>query len=477
MSKYITIHIEDFVQIRKADIELAPLTLFVGDNNSGKSYLASLIWGILNYNFFQFFDKNIINDKNISPFQKLYCWFHKSFKHNSDSPIHWKITKEFHQSIITLINKILDNRKKEFIRDILCSDSDIDIGHITFDFPFDDELSFTIERDHLRNSNNRYEQHILFYITRNGKCISRTLVLGINNDTVEEIPLWFLCEAYSSAYIKNRVSFINDINDDVSFFPASRTGFLLTYRSLIDESLEQRFNLRGQGDKNYHLTSPQVSFIRSIANLKEHFRKIKKSDDINSIIDFIENKMIHGKISLSDTPLPDILYCPKNGVTIPMYLSSGVVTEISPLLACLKYRRIGNYCIIEEPEMSLHPELQWKMAQVLIRLANTSRFILTSTHSDIIIQHVNNMIKLSSQKNGEELAEDHGYDKSDIISPDCVRMYQFDVNLKDHSTNVTALKYNRNGFIVPTFGKTLRQLRNEVYDFQHEIDDTETKEE
>ncbi len=31
--------IEDFGKIKKAEIDISPLTLFVGDNNSGKSYL------------------------------------------------------------------------------------------------------------------------------------------------------------------------------------------------------------------------------------------------------------------------------------------------------------------------------------------------------------------------------------------------------------------------------------------------------
>lgn len=41
-----TLIIEDFGKIKKAEIDISPLTLFVGDNNSGKSYLLSLIWGI-----------------------------------------------------------------------------------------------------------------------------------------------------------------------------------------------------------------------------------------------------------------------------------------------------------------------------------------------------------------------------------------------------------------------------------------------
>ncbi len=38
--------IEKFGKIERAVIQAAPFTLFVGDNNSGKSYLLSLLWGI-----------------------------------------------------------------------------------------------------------------------------------------------------------------------------------------------------------------------------------------------------------------------------------------------------------------------------------------------------------------------------------------------------------------------------------------------
>lgn len=38
--------IEKFGKIERAEIQVSPLTLLVGDNNSGKSYLLSLLWGI-----------------------------------------------------------------------------------------------------------------------------------------------------------------------------------------------------------------------------------------------------------------------------------------------------------------------------------------------------------------------------------------------------------------------------------------------
>ena len=47
-----TVHVKNFGKIEEASVEIAPLTLFVGDNNSGKSYMMTLIYGLLNVEFF-----------------------------------------------------------------------------------------------------------------------------------------------------------------------------------------------------------------------------------------------------------------------------------------------------------------------------------------------------------------------------------------------------------------------------------------
>ena len=47
MNKKWSLYVENFAKIKSAQIEISPLMCFVGDNNSGKSYLMSLLWGIL----------------------------------------------------------------------------------------------------------------------------------------------------------------------------------------------------------------------------------------------------------------------------------------------------------------------------------------------------------------------------------------------------------------------------------------------
>lgn len=45
------LHIKEFGKIMEATVQPAPFTVFIGDNNSGKSYLMTLLYGILSVDF------------------------------------------------------------------------------------------------------------------------------------------------------------------------------------------------------------------------------------------------------------------------------------------------------------------------------------------------------------------------------------------------------------------------------------------
>ena len=153
-----------------------------------------------------------------------------------------------------------------------------------------------------------------------------------------------------------------------------------------------------------------------------------------------------------------------------LYLSSAVITELAPLYLFLKYGIINGDLLMEEPEISLHPYLQQQLTRVFTKLVNINTHVLITTHSDTIIQHINNMIKLNS--NNEErkkyLMNKYGYDEDDLISEDMVRMYQFDIE-EDGFTKVTKLESSEYGFEVPTFNKVLKKISDEIYDFQEEL--------
>ena len=101
------------------------------------------------------------------------------------------------------------------------------------------------------------------------------------------------------------------------------------------------------------------------------------------------------------------------------------------------------------------------MARVLVRLANYEIPVFVTTHSDLIIQHINNMIKLSVIPDRDSIAEKLGYEKCDWIERDKVHVYQFNVD-DNQKTTVTKLSCGEYGFEAMTFYDTMEQLNRQT---------------
>ena len=109
----------------------------------------------------------------------------------------------------------------------------------------------------------------------------------------------------------------------------------------------------------------------------------------------------------------------------------------------------------------MHPQLQWQMARVLIRLSNMGLPVFVTTHSDLILQHVNNMIKASKMKNKEAFLQDSDYEEEDLLDRDNIRVYQFDVQ-ENHRTKIQQLPCGDYGFEAMTFYDTLKKMSDEI---------------
>ena len=145
---------------------------------------------------------------------------------------------------------------------------------------------------------------------------------------------------------------------------------------------------------------------------------------------------------------------------IPLRATSGVVTELTPLILLLKYARHLREICYEEPEMCLHPQLQYQMARLIIRMVNSKINIVASTHSDIIIQHINNMCQMCGADADDKTLERMGLDREDLISVDKIAVYQFKGNAG--KTRVERILPEDNTFKVPSFMDALKNILNKT---------------
>ena len=125
----------------------------------------------------------------------------------------------------------------------------------------------------------------------------------------------------------------------------------------------------------------------------------------------------------SGLPRPDVTYETEAG-KFTLDQTSSMVSELAPLILFLKYLvRPGDLLILEEPESHLHPAAQRQLARGIVRLVNAGVRVLITTHSDIIISQVNNLLAL--RQASPELIEQGGFEPEDFLQPDQVGAYLF----------------------------------------------------
>ncbi len=442
--------VEDFGKIKHAEIETAPFMLFVGDNNSGKSYLLSLLWGIHNIGI-----DRLIGSTNILETEESYAlenWLMKQIQIAQKKGKHNVLLSEIHGLLSSVLNDGLKRYKNRLARWIFNS-PDLSIGHIEIEIG---DLS----------------KEVLYFQVEAGKVLIFTdgkhkYGLGKHNwDRIEEPNLksdiWFLITAIYSCVLDIDLGYISDGN---IYLPAARTGFMLTKDIINKVGRKNTFNIAEEKEDITPFTRPINQFLDVMGDLA---LEKKGRDEYRGIADNVEETMAEGTVEINMMPNKEVLYVPqgkKKGM--PLRVVSAVVTELSPLILLLKHRQQLDSFYYEEPEMCLHPQLQQKMGRILSRIVNAGIDMTVTTHSDIILQHINNMIKLSRHPQCEELCKKLGYGKSDLLYPEQIKVYQFE-SKNNRKTVVRELVCRDNGFVIPTFNDALDRIMDESYEIQEQ---------
>lgn len=437
------VHVEDFGKIKTADICVKPLTLFIGDNNSGKSYMMTLIYGLLNIRLY--FDKYIYND-SMESYKQACAILDKMTEKDGTYALSGDELKVFEN----LLNEIMKKNKNTFIKELF--NTNVKLKDISFDFAGN---SYIFQC--MRMQDETETEYINMYcMTDGGVRMGGYKIRAKDKGT--NLAYQFFLAYIMECMLKKDIK--NDRLKDIVYLPTARTGYVLTYKMLVKTAMEDKFST--DDTERTMLTRPNSDFLTKLGSMSMQ----KKTDRYNDIINLIENDILMGQISVSELPSHDLMYTPKgNRAPISMHVSSGVVTEMAPLVLFLRYAN-PSALLIEEPEISLHPKFQKLIARVLIRLVNKGMFIAATTHSDIILQHINNMIKLSDLgTDGQKTAGRIGYKSDDILDRNKIAVYQFKIEDRK-KTVVYDVECGEYGFEANTFYDALKELNDEIRDIE-----------
>ena len=437
------IAVKDFGKIANAEVQLSPLMLLVGKNNTGKSYLATLIWAMSNLGALLQTD----HAKETRP-----AWF-SEFVDAPEKPRQLTITAEMMADVASHVNHLFAEAGGAFLANTFAfdgfSETQLSIAN-SEDFP-SVEISIATAEE-AGNDRPRGYTEVQFSVEGQRVLLLRyqALVLRSTAWTMRVYGDLVGLAFFGKEWMSYRTPL---------YIPAARTGLMLALRSLVSQSLELDNEPPAQT-----LPRPLASFLQRMSYPSGRPRD-------QELLDWFTKDVAHGHLERSgESEFPDFSYKPENSsITLPLYATSSMITEVAPFMIAIGDHRVLRYIVFEEPEAHLHLAAQRSMARAIARLVAMGVKVVVTTHSDTFVQQINNLMQLYGHRRRDALLERFGYEKNDLIDPSTVSAYEF-VD-RDGKTSVTKLASTTGGFVVNSLNETLISLAEETVLLQEDVDD------
>lgn len=186
--------------------------------------------------------------------------------------------------------------------------------------------------------------------------------------------------------------------ENVFFLPASRSGIyagMNAFGSIVAELSRNRAYFTRKIEFP-GISEPISDYFIALSNIK-----IKANEELEKIYSLIEDNILKGKVTFEKNKNA-LMYKPNNvDALYEMTEVSSMVSEISPIVAFLKYivspgirknKKVKSILFIEEPEAHLHPNNQIKLIEIFSRLISMDVKLIMSSHSNYVFNKINNLI-------------------------------------------------------------------------------------
>lgn len=452
------------------------LYVFVGNNNSGKTYVSQLIWTISNHEIQEEFSEQVDIDFDVEKDNfEISKELIEDILNKYQIFIQKKLATTYNIEKTSYEATILDKFKLDFIYDI---EDIIEKG-------FNTTLNITKISDGsvvvLKMSKDNNSSHI-----------------SITTTEVEDIHFELPQGKVSINKLKKDTlvaSIIKTLLGDANtlFLPANRSFYVAFYPYIYEIERTQRekeiARLRELLDKKDVSSSDLENFKffkrPYTAPVNELFEKLydfnKNAEETKNYSHLVKkvSELMGGDIamnSLEGVSMIDFnLKLRDIDKSLPMYLSSSSVNQLTLIYLYLKYwvSEKNNFLLIDEPEENLNPRNQIKLLEILIDFAiESNNKILITTHSPIIAEAINNYSYLDILKNKlkldvEEIIKENKLkhiNSSTSIAKEDVGVYFFDGNKIIHyDDNEYGISFDNFREIETSMEKNSKILTDYIY--------------
>ena len=484
--------VTDFGPIAKASVDLRPLTVFIGPSNTGKSYLAILMYalhqcfGRPDIPLYQFplrrrraihLSSEAIRP-NASIRRSLKDWVSKVLQ--KDSPV---LPTDVAAHIRSVLERPrgLDRSLEEEIRRCFGVDSlneltrrssshadtrvdlciprnagtetvryeiQLSKGRVELSGKISGVESFSteIERSHYLNS------------------LSSSRLLSVRRPRawggVDDDELEFMLASLTEQLFQ---SLLRPLRQNAYYLPADRTGVMHSHQVVVSTLIQNATTAGLRPSANIPMLSGVLAdFLNELihmGNIPERSPKNRSHEQERRL----EKTILKGAVRLepTETGYPHFAYRPDGwSEDLPLMRASSMVSELAPVVLYLRHLvRSSDVLIIEEPEAHLHPAMQAAFARELARLVRSGVRIVMTTHSEWFLEQIGNLVRLSTLRE-KRRADIEGADAA--LRPEEVGAWLFKPNQRPKGSVVEEVMLDQETGLFPTDYDTVREtLYNE----------------
>jgi predicted ATPase len=461
MGPALKISVTNIGPIRKADIEIAPLTVFIGPNNTGKSILATVAYSALGQNIGKFLYE--IAREVQGTFPQAFDGFFSGIPEKKPIPL-----SELPEEISEYIKRTSERALINYLEDVesklatSISASIYDLRRKADGKSPRASIAITSGITPWRGVINVYAKSCRETI----ESLNLAAIAFPDDKVSSQVRRLARLGKQESRFATGLFAALGrELAQDTYYLPAARSGILQSHKSLTEAALHRAASLGAKGASEKPLMTGIVSDFLGELNQIDPNATGEFSDEAARL----EQEILHGSIAIRSEPGVDVLYRVSD-VDYPVSRMSSMVSELAPIVLYLRHRlKPDDTLIVEEPEAHLHPAAQVALAGCLVRLVRRGLRIILTTHSEYFLQQINSAI-MAALLPKERVADLKV--AGDQLAAKLVSAYFFEA--KDSGTNVIRLPINpRAGIPNLGFDAVTEYQYNELATLDRRIGDEE----
>ena len=482
----VRISAENFGPIVNGSIDLRPLTVFVGPSNTGKTYLATLIYAL----------HRILPDFSLLPV--MYQHLYRFVQDLGNSKTATAVAYPWEAALQDVVEKLETKGRRFMFTDLpepvrerwqtVLKDHEL-LGE---DLKTELQRCFGLQSvsELVRLSTNSNSAQLSLNVSEECQSLwnfnMKISASGITTDgrlqdmvlfpDGEAVPNRWGYRKFRELEKKTVEEFFDEFlysatwNDrrrgETYYLPDGRSGVMLSHR-LISSSLLA--NAPRAGLEPF----PEIpTFSGAVADFLKQlilYEEQRTADDfMKDFADVLEREVLDGQIRVNRASAggyPDFVYQPqKTKEIIRLARASSMVTELAPIVLFLRgVIARGDMLIIDEPEAHLHPEMQVEFTRFLASVVRAGVRIIMTTHSEWVLEELANLVQASELSKSERRA----INGSDIaLSENEVGAWLFQPKKRPKGSVVQEIPLNRES---GTFAAGYDKVAVDVYNRWAEI--------